>query len=309
MLGILLRDTSNLPHQRSQIMSPTRVFTTPLSPRCSFALCGALLLLALLLSPPAQAVQLSGQFTQGGLVIGRALPGSRVEYAGRALTLSADGHFVFGFGRDADLQQQLVLVAPDGSRQVESFRIEPRHYQTQRINGISARMMNPSAEEQRQIERDMKHVAAARQVESEQEFFLEPFDWPVQGDISGVYGSRRILNGEPRQPHFGVDIAAPAGTPVVAPAGGRVTLAEPGMFYSGKTLILDHGHGLSSSFLHLSEILVGVGDQVRKGETIARVGASGRVTGPHLDWRVNWFEVRLDPQLLVRTPPETGVER
>lgn len=265
---------------------------------------GVWFVFVLLSSSPAQAVQLNGQFTQGGMVIGHAEPGSRVEYAGKPLSLTADGHFVFGFGRDADLQQQLVLIAPDGRRQVESFRITPRYYQIQRINGISKRMMKPSAEEQRQIEQDAQRVATARSVASAQDCFLETFDWPVRGEISGVYGSRRILNGEPRQPHYGVDIAAPAGTPVVAPAGGRVTLADPGLFYSGKTLILDHGHGLSSSFLHLSEILVSVGEQVRKGQTIARVGASGRVTGPHLDWRINWFEVRLDPQLLVKAPPE-----
>lgn len=292
----------NLPLRRTQIKPNFSPSPAPLLLRMFWVV---LLVLVLLNSSAAEAVQLSGQFTQGGVVIGQAEAGSRVEYAGRPLTLTADGHFIFGFGRDAALQQQLVLIAPDGRRQLERFSIRPRNFKTQRINGISSKMMNPSAAEQRQIKRDAQQVAAARQVESSQDCFLEPFDWPVRGEITGVYGSGRILNGEPRQPHYGVDIAAPVGTPVVAPAGGRVTLADNGMFYSGRTLILDHGHGLSSSFLHLSEILVSVGDQVHKGEVIARVGSSGRVTGPHLDWRVNWFEVRLDPQLLVQAAPET----
>ncbi|MCW9049607.1 MAG: M23 family metallopeptidase, partial [Deltaproteobacteria bacterium] len=146
-------------------------------------------------------------------------------------------------------------------------------------------------------------VAQAREKESTQLHFKESFIWPVIGRISGVYGSQRIFNGEPRRPHFGIDIAAPKGTAVIAPAGGEVSLAHQGMFFSGATLIIDHGHGLSSSFLHLDKILVKPGDIITQGQKIATVGATGRVTGPHLDWRVNWFEQRLDPALLVPDMP------
>jgi len=151
------------------------------------------------------------------------------------------------------------------------------------------------------IRREAGLAARAREQDSDRPFFVSGFQWPVKGRISGVYGSQRILNGEPRQPHYGVDIAVPAGTPVKAPADGVVTLAHPGMYFSGKTLIIDHGHGLSSSLLHLQDIHVQVGQQVRQGQVIASVGATGRVSGAHLDWRMNWFTARVDPALLA--PP------
>ena len=160
-------------------------------------------------------------------------------------------------------------------------------------------MMAPSPKNLLRIADEATQVRQARQKDSDLRHFAERFIWPVRGRISGVYGSQRIFNGEPRRPHFGLDIAAPTGTPVKAPAGGVVSLGHAGMFFSGKTLIIDHGHGLSSSFLHLDTILVKVGQTVRQGEPIATVGATGRVTGAHLDWRINWFAARLDPALLV----------
>lgn len=134
--------------------------------------------------------------------------------------------------------------------------------------------------------------------------FAQDFIWPAVGPISGVYGSRRILNGEPRRPHYGVDVAGPVGQPVYAPADGLVTLYVPDMYYSGGTMIIDHGYGISSTFLHLSKEHVEVGQRVKQGDLIAEIGATGRVTGPHLDWRMNWFEKRVDPQLLVPSQPE-----
>jgi murein DD-endopeptidase MepM/ murein hydrolase activator NlpD len=153
------------------------------------------------------------------------------------------------------------------------------------------------------IRRENAWVDEARRRDIPQTYFLSGFAWPVTGRISGVYGSQRILNGEPRQPHYGVDIAAPVGTPVRAPADGVVTLAEPNLYYTGVTLIIDHGYRLSSTLMHLSRLHVKVGQQVRKGEVVAAVGASGRVTGPHLDWRMNWREARIDPALLVPPMP------
>jgi len=242
---------------------------------------------------------LVGHLSQGGLVIGQAPQGIRVFYGDRPLQIDPNGYFIIGFSREASEQQQLSLLHPDGSEILKTIRIQQRTYQTERIDGIKKKMMEPSAEELVRIQQEALLAHTARQFNTPQPFFREPFIWPLKGRITGVYGSQRILNGKPRRPHFGIDIAAPTGTEVKAPAGGIVTLAHQGMFFSGKTLIIDHGHGLSSSFLHLSRIRVKQGEKVDQGQLIAEVGASGRVTGPHLDWRVNWFDQRLDPAFLV----------
>ena len=249
-------------------------------------------------------LQLQGSPMQSGLLRGHVDPGEEVFYADRQLKVTPDGSFILGFGRDVPLQQTLTLIDPDGTTHVHSFRLKQRRYDIQKINGISKRMMNPSEDDLRRIGQEAQQVAKARQQEIERLNFQETFIWPVIGRISGIYGSQRILNGEPRRPHFGIDIAAPTGTPVKAPAGGLVTMVHEEMFYSGGTLIVDHGYGLSSSFLHLHKILVKVGDPVVQGQIIATVGASGRVTGPHLDWRINWFDQRLDPALLVGPMPK-----
>ena len=249
-------------------------------------------------------LHVDGKLTQGGLMRGHVDPGIKVYLGKRLLRTTPQGEFICGFGRDAPRQQTLTLIDSSGTRQVKKIKLQQRHYNIQKINGISKRMMNPSKADLKRISQEAQQVAAARKTDSNRLDFRQPFIWPVTGRISGIYGSQRILNGEPRRPHFGVDIAAPTGTTVKAPAGGVVTLAHPGMFFSGKTMIIDHGYGLSSSFLHLSKFLVKVGDIVTQGQPIAKVGATGRVTGPHLDWRINWFEQRLDPALFV--PPISG---
>ncbi len=250
-------------------------------------------------TPSFAELQLQGSPTQSGLLRGHVDPGEEVFYADRQLKVTPDGSFILGFGRDVPLQQTLTLIDPEGKAHVHPFRLKQRTYDIQKINGISQRMMNPSEDDLQRIGQEAQQVAKARQQEIERLNFQETFIWPVIGRISGIYGSQRILNGEPRRPHFGIDIAAPTGTPVKAPAGGLVTMVHEEMFYSGGTLIVDHGYGLSSSFLHLNKILVKVGDQVVQGEEIATVGATGRVTGPHLDWRINWFDQRLDPAFFV----------
>ena len=246
---------------------------------------------------------LEGNLVQGGLVKGRAAPGSKIFWESRPVPVTPTGEFIIGFGRDADQRQRLKVIAPTGDERLEELTLANRTYQVERINGISKRMMNPSESELKRIAEEAEEIGRVRAHASALTHFLEPFDWPVMGRISGVYGSQRIFNGEPRRPHYGIDIAAPAGTIVTAPAGGLVSLAHQDMFFSGKTLVLDHGSGLTSSFLHLQQILVAVGDRIEKGQPIATVGATGRVTGPHLDWRVNWFEQRLDPALLVPGMP------
>ncbi len=261
------------------------------------------LLLAVSLSCHASPL-LSGQLTQGGLAYGQTEPDHQVFYDEQQIPVNKDGFFIIGFGRNTEPEQSLTIIRPDGRARVETFKISRRTYQIERINGISQRMMEPSEEELQRIGQEAEQTFEIRQISSALPFFQDKFIWPVTGRISGVYGSQRIFNGEPRRPHYGIDIAAARGTPVVAPAGGIVTLAHAGMFFSGRTLIIDHGFGLSSSFLHLDRILVKEGDKVSQGQRIATVGATGRVTGPHLDWRVNWFQERLDPALLVPPMPQ-----
>ena len=247
----------------------------------------------------ALEVRLDGNFIQGGLVFGAAPPGSSVAFDGRELRLSPDGEFVFGFGRDAGPEAMLTIVTPGGGEETRHLAIATRDYKIQRIEGLPQKMVTPPEEVLARIRADGARVRAARAVDMAETHFAGGFIWPAEGPISGVYGSQRILNGEPRQPHFGVDIAAPTGTPVHAPAGGEIRLAEPDLYYSGGTIILDHGHGLSSSFLHMSRVDVVVGQRVVQGEVIGAIGATGRVTGAHLDWRMNWFDRRVDPALLV----------
>jgi len=247
----------------------------------------------------AQEVRLEGDFIQGGLVFGSAPPGSSVAVDGRDLRLSPDGLFVFGFGRDAAPVAVLTIVTSGGGEETLHLAIAAREYKIQYIEGLPQTLVTPPEEMLARIRAEGARVRAARNVDMAETYFSGGVIWPVEGPISGVYGSQRILNGEPRQPHFGVDIVAPTGTPVQAPAGGKIRLAEQDLYYSGGTVIVDHGHGLSSSFLHMSRIDVVVGQRVVQGEVIGAIGATGRVTGAHLDWRMNWFERRVDPSLLV----------
>ena len=262
-------------------------------------------LFALQAAPRAAEVTLKGPFIQGGLIFGQAQPGAKASLDGRPLRMTADGRFIFGFGRDAAAQATLEVAAPDGSVTTQELEIARRDYDIQRIDGIAKDYVSPPEEVLARIRADSEAAARARTADRPETDFDSGFVWPALGPISGVYGSQRILNGEPRQPHYGVDIAGPVGTPVTAPADGVITLAHPGMYFSGATLIIDHGHGLSSTFLHLEKIEVTEGQRVRQGEVVALMGKSGRVTGPHLDWRMNWHDQRIDPALLVPPMPKT----
>lgn len=244
---------------------------------------------------------LEGNYVQGGLVVGKTEPGVKIRLDDIAVAVSEQGYFVLGFGRDHPPQSRLRFTYPDGHSEEQLLKIARREYNIQRIDNLPKRKVTPQKMDLKRIRRESALVKAARKREDPRTDYLTGWEWPVKGRISGVYGSQRILNGKPRRPHFGVDVAAPVGTLVRAPADGVVTLVHPDMFFSGGTLILDHGQHLSSSFLHLSEILVKEGDRIRLGDPIARVGATGRVTGPHLDWRMNFHKYQIDPQLLV--PP------
>ena len=249
-------------------------------------------------------VQLEGPRVQGGLVRGRVAPGSTVTFEGEPVRVSRDGWFLIGFGREASPKAVLSVVFPDGQRQRFGLSVKSRKYRIQRIDGLPPGKVTPSKEDLKRIRREVALVKRARAIDDPRTDFLGGFRWPVKGIISGVYGSQRILNGQPRQPHYGIDIAAPRGTRVVAPAAGVVTLAHPDMYFSGGTMMIDHGHGLQSAFLHLSRFLVKKGQRVKKGQPVAEVGSTGRSTGPHLDWRVNLFGRRLDAALLVGPMPK-----
>jgi murein DD-endopeptidase MepM/ murein hydrolase activator NlpD len=259
-----------------------------------------------LIAAPATALELNGEPRQGALLTGRAEPGSRVVFAGRPVRLGPRGHFVVGLGREAPPTVELTWRAPDGPRHRRTVAVGQRSFGVQRIDGLPSHLVHPGQAALDRIRREQARVRQARRGFTPLSGYRQGFAWPLEGPVTGVYGTRRVLNGEPRQPHFGIDIAAAAGTPVRAPAAGIVRLAAPDLYFSGGTLILDHGHGVTSSLLHLSAFRVRTGERVRKGEIIAEVGATGRVTGAHLDWRVNWFDRRLDPALLAGPMPQAG---
>jgi hypothetical protein len=250
---------------------------------------------ALLLSTGASAAvtDLPASVSQGGLVIGHAAPGSRVTVAGKPVHVGADGLFVFGAGRD---EQGPIDVVVGNVK--HSLSVTPRDWPIERVEGVPPKTVNPPPEIAARIQREQAEVVAARDRDDTREDFAHGFIWPVTGRISGRFGNQRIYNGDPKAPHSGMDIAVPQGTPVKAPADGIITFAKPDLYLTGGTVLLDHGFGLSSNFLHLSRIDVKVGEHVRQGEVIGLAGMTGRATGPHVHWGFNWFGVRLDPLLL-----------
>ena len=249
-------------------------------------------------------LSLSGHLVQGSLVEGRVAPDSRVKIDNRRVRVSKDGLFLIGFDRDHPGTYSITVISKDGVRKQRNLKIEKRKFRVQRINGLPKNKITPTKAEARRIRKESRQIKDALQRDDARTDFLSGWVWPVKGRISGVYGSQRILNGKPSCSHYGVDIAVPTGTRVRAPADGIVTLVHPGLFYYGKTVIIDHGYNLSSSFLHLSKALVKKGQRVRRGDVIAEVGSTGRSTGPHLDWRMNIRDAHVDPQLLMPLMPK-----
>lgn len=268
---------------------------------------GALFLAVFWTIPVAAAdLRLKGSFIQGGLVIGQTEPGSTVEIDGRPVTITAEGKFLLGFSREASSTARLTYRSNSGEQRERRLEIKSRSYDIQRIDGLPRRQVTPAPADLKRIRAESKQMAAARRNTDTTFRLSDGLRWPAQGRISGVYGSQRILNGKPRRPHFGVDVAAPVGAKVIAPADGIIRLAHEGMFFNGKTIVLDHGLGLHSVFLHLNATEVAEGTAVRKGQLIGRVGKTGRATGPHLHWAIRLGGTELDPALLV--PPMTGSE-
>ena len=243
----------------------------------------------------------TGAMQQGSLALGRAPPGSLAALDGRPLHVTADGHFAFGFGWDQARPSLITVRYPDGTGDSRSFTPATRQYEVQRVTGLPQATVTPPPNVTARIAREAAAIYLARLTDSAGRDFLSGFDWPAPGILSGVFGSRRIDNGRPMSPHFGVDMAAPVGTPIHAPADGRVAISDNYYLDGGFTLI-DHGMGVSTSYLHQSRRLVRAGDTVRRGQRIGLIGQTGRATGPHLHWAMNWFEVKLDPSLSTRKP-------
>jgi hypothetical protein len=248
---------------------------------------------------PARMTRLPTTASQGAMVIGNTHPAATVEYAGRTLRVTPYGSFVFGIGRDATGEVVVRIRQPATGWIEHRIAITPRDWPIERINGVPPATVNPPKAIADRIEREQARVVAVRTRDDARAGFAQAFVWPVQGRISGRFGNQRVYNGTPKAPHSGMDIAAATGTAVKAPADGVVTFADSGLYLTGGTLVLDHGHGVSSNFLHLSRIDARVGDVVKQGDVIGAVGATGRATGPHLHWGMNWFDVRLDPLLVL----------
>ncbi|MEP5763311.1 MAG: M23 family metallopeptidase [Halieaceae bacterium] len=260
-----------------------------------------LLTLSLLSAPGLACLQLNGDARQGSLLWGTVAPGSEVYLDDEALQVSAEGVVVFGFGRN---ETGTRLLRVQGAQPCSlQLSIASREYRISQVEGVPQKTVTPGPEHLERIRRERELVRAAKASNSPWTLFDQGFQWPLQGRVSGVYGSQRVYNGKPGNPHYGVDVARPTGTPVAAPAPGVVVLAEPDLFYSGGTIIIDHGAQVSSSMLHLSEVSVTVGERVEPGTIIGKVGATGRASGPHLDWRMSWRNRRVDPQLLVPPMP------
>ncbi len=265
--------------------------------RVLLSLCGTLFI------PLAAALEFQGTWQQGAMLVGHTKPGNTVVFQDRSVSLTPQGYFVIGLSRD--IKGPVVVDVHNGKdTQQYSYSVAQREYNVQRVDGVPQRTVTPpSAEVLERIRREGRLVRQARADNDPREDFLQGFIKPLEGPITGVYGSQRVYNGVPKNPHYGLDIARPTGTVVVAPAPGIVKLVHADMYYSGGTLVLDHGYGLTSSFIHLSGALVKEGQRVEAGDAIAKVGSTGRATGPHLDWRVNWFSVRLDPALVLEYFP------
>ena len=249
--------------------------------------------------PQEERVMFPASVPQGALVFGKVPPGSQVRYRERLLRATGYGTVALGVGRDETGPLKVDVTLPSGRMEPVSIAVTPRDWPVEHVNGVPPKTVNPPPEIAARIQREQALVTAARERDDERTDFALPFQWPVQWRISGRFGNARVYNGQPGAGHSGMDIAAPDGTPVRAPAGGVVTFASPDLYLTGGTVLLDHGHGVSSNFLHLSRIDVRVGDRIEPGQVIGAVGATGRATGPHLHWGMNWFDTRIDPLLVL----------
>jgi len=256
-------------------------------------------LIILLLSTSSKAVEFDGKFLQGHFIIGSTDPSAKIIIDKKEVKVSKDGFFVFGIDRDRKFDL-IITKVKDGKKEKIVKKILKREYNIQRIDGLEESKVTPPESVYKRIKEENNKIGKARAIDSDLLFFKDKFIMPVEGIISGVYGSQRILNGKPRWPHYGIDIAAKKGTMIKSSGSGTVTMAEDDLYYTGGTIIMDHGHGISTIYSHLESVMVSVGDKINKGDIIGTVGSTGRSTGPHLDFRVNWFQTRLDPMSVIK---------
>ena len=253
------------------------------------------LIIFLFISFKVNALEFNGKFIQGHFILGKTEPNSKIIIDKKQIKVSKDGFFAFGIGKDRKYDV-VIKVIKDGETKKVIKKVQKRNYNIQRIDGLEEKKVTPPEEVYERIKKENILIAKAREINSDLDFFKNKFILPVDDAIiTGVYGSQRILNGKPRWPHYGIDFAQKLGTPIKAMADGVVTMAEQDLYFTGATLIFDHGHGISTLYMHLDKIFVELGDIVKQGEIIGTVGSSGRSTGPHLDVRLNWFGTRLDP--------------
>ena len=252
-------------------------------------------LIFVLITTSSFAVIFDGKFIQGSFILGKTEPSSEVFIDKKKVKVTSDGFFVFGLSRDRKYDVVITLIKGGNKKKIVK-KIQKRQYDIQRIDGLEEKKVTPPEEVYERIKRENKWIGEVRAINSDLTFFKNKFAIPVENAIiTGVYGSQRILNGKPKWPHYGLDFAADEGTKIKAMLDGTVTLAEPDLFYTGSTLIFDHGHGISTLYMHMEKIFVKKGQKVKQGDIIGTVGSTGRATGAHLDVRLNWFDVRLDP--------------
>jgi murein DD-endopeptidase MepM/ murein hydrolase activator NlpD len=245
------------------------------------------------------AFELKGEIMQGSLIIGKEQSGKVIYVNKKKIKLSKEGIFVFGINYNQTGNIIIDSVDKNNSIISKTYKIKKRKYKIQKIDGLNEKMITPDAESLKIIKKENEQIKNAQLVDSDFVFFYSGFAKPLDGPISGVYGSQRILNGKPRAPHFGIDFSAPKGTEIKAPADGHVTLAETGFYFTGGSIVLDHGHGVSTIYAHLDEILVKNSEFIKKGQVIGKVGSTGRATGPHLHFGISWFDTKIDPALIL----------
>ena len=253
-----------------------------------------LLILAIIFSTNVYAVEFKGKFIQGHFIIGQTEPESKIIIDKKEIKVSKDGYFVFGIDRDRKFDIIITNIS-DGKKEKIIKKVFKRKYNIQKIDGLPEDKVTPPEEVYKRIKKENNAIGQARAINSNLNYFKNKFIMPLDGIITGVYGSQRILNGKPKWPHYGIDIAAKQGTHIKSSGNGIVTMAEDDLYYTGGTIIMDHGHGISTIYSHLENVLVSVGDKINQGDIIGTVGSTGRSTGPHLDFRINWFQTRLDP--------------
>jgi hypothetical protein len=248
-------------------------------------------------------LEINGSFAQGGLLFGKTNSKNKVFFNNKKIFVNDSGDFVLAIGRDEKLEN-LILIEGPKKKETHKIKISKRKYKIQRIDGLPKNKVTPSKEELKRIKKESKKISISKNIFLNETFYKSGFIWPVKGIITGKYGNQRILNGQPRRPHYGLDIAAPSGTKVISPSDAEVSLIMEDTFFNGKMIILNHGLGLNSIYSHLKKIYVKEGKKIKKGDLIAEVGSTGRSTGPHLDWRINVFSVAIDPELLLLDQPK-----